>query len=431
MKKIFMIIRLAFFTLVVLFIGCASSSLRDGRSYLLDENYPEALKELTKALNNDPGNYKINRDLGIVYFKTEEYVQAIVEFQKAKRKLPKDGLLMFYLGLTYEKLGQYEKAIEEYSNYTKLSRFDQIKDKLKHRIYYLSRTMASQWAIERMKLEKEIDPVAIPDNSVAVTYFRPVSVSEELRALNVGLTDLIIYDLSIIESLTVIERIKLREIYEELGLSATDLVDQNAAPRMGKLLGASSLVTGTFTGLGVERWRVDPALGMVKTNQYELLKGIENQFARFIEVEKALVFDILKTLSIEPTKEELKKIVTNIPTESLQAFLAYSRGLEYLDRGMYSEAIKEFEKAISLDSKFRLAKERLGEANLLSKPLESISDLEIAFANAVSLDRDNREFMSEMLSSVSSGDTRRSPLIEAAVSEKEAEEVEVDILLQW
>lgn len=419
--------------IIIFTAGCSSTSLRQGRYYMAKEEYDNAIKSFKIALDNDPDNPRIQRDTGIAYYKAREYLKASSELEKAKKKLDEDGLLMFYLGLTYERLGQYEKAIQEYSGYTRLGPFNTIKKKLNQRIYLLSRQQASQWAIKRMLTEREINPAEIPNNTIAVTYFKPINVSEELKPLLIGLADLIIVDLSFVKQLTVIERIKLKEIYEELGFSTTDFVDQNTAPRMGKLLGANHLVTGTFTGINPQFWRIILAMGETKANNYQLLKGIEGDNSDFIKSEKSLVLEILKNLKIEITPEDREKIISNVPTKSLQAFLAYSRGLDYLDKGMYSKAIKELESAISIDPRFDRAKMELSNAKLLSQAIEPIKNLEISFESAMSIDKNKRDFMAGTMGVVSQGNINRAPFSEPRTIESsgEKQEIQIDILIQW
>lgn len=420
-------------TVIVVIIwiaGCGSPSLRQGRSYLANDQYAQAIEALTDALNRDPANAKIHRDLGIAYYKNWQYEQALNELKKAKQVLSKDSLVVFYLGLLYERSEQYDKAIEEYSNYTKLRRYSRLRGQIERRIQLLARQQATQWAKERMSIEKEIDVASIPDNSVAVTYFRPLGVSENLEPLHKGLADLLIVDLSIVESLRVIERNRLTEIYGELGLSSTDIVDQNTAPRMGKLLGASSIVTGAFTGLGSEQWRIDPALGFVKAGDFRSLEGVAGELAGFLRTEKELALKILEELNIKVTEAEREKILKNVPTESLAAFLAYSRGLDYADKRMYSQAAMEFREAISLDPGFDQARIHLTEVTSLSQPVESIDELEILWASEIPAEEEKNGLIAATIESVSQGDVSAAPVSEPEFFEREPE-VEVQVILRW
>ena len=415
--------------LVLLFVGFGPSKHRQGRKHLEREEYTKALAVLTDALNEEPENPEIHRDIGIAYYKTEQYEPALEELNKAKEKLDKDGQVMFFLGLTYERMEQYDKAIEEYSNYVKLGRFSGIKKKLEQRVQWLIQQQADQWIKERMKLEEQIDVASIPDNTVGVTYFKPFSVPAELKSLQIGLTDLMIIDLSMVESLTVVERIKLQELYNEMGLSSTDVIDESTAPKMGKLLGANSLVTGTFTGFGDKQWRIDPALGSVKKGELQTLGVQQGKISDFLQTEKDLVIEILKNLGIDVTPEEEKKIRQNIPTESMQAFLAYCRGLDYMDRGMYEEARKEFKNAISIDSGFDQARAHLETSTLLSQPVEGIAELESSWDSAIIAEQGRNTLLRTTIQGIAQGDIGRTPVSD--VKPTGGGEVELEVIIQW
>lgn len=416
------------FALALWIAGCASVSLRQGRWHLSREEYPQALEALKRALTGTPDNPEIHRDLGIVYYETGEFDQALEELTTAKQGLEKDGNVIFYLGLTCEQLGEYDRAIEEYSNYVRLARFRKMRRKIQQRVEQLTQQQARQWAKERMELEKDIDLASIPDNTIAVTYFKPIGISEELEPLHIGLTQILIADLRSVRGLKVVERVRLKEIYRELGFSSTELVDKDTAPRLGRLLGANSLVTGTFTGFSNEMWRVDPTLGFVKTGDLKDLEGIEGNLAGFLQIEKDLVFEVLTKLNVELTDEERDNIMRNVPTESLEAFVSYSRGLDYLDRGMYSEAKEEFKAAVSLDSGFNQAKDHLLEAQSLSQPIDSIDDLQETL-EAVSLSHEVAdEFLTTTVEEVSQGDVENPPVTE---STHESKRRKVWLWIKW
>ena len=416
--------------LVLLMIGCGAANLREGRGYLADGEYAKALEAFTDALNDDPDNPKIHRDLGIAYYKAGQYEQAAGELETAGQELEKDSKVVFYLGMTYEELEQYDKAIVEYSKYPQFRRLSQMRQKMQQRIQWLIGKQATQWAKERMKMEEVIDPASIPDNTIAVTYFKPFVASEELEPLHKGLTQLLIVDLSIVRSLKVLERIRLREVYNELGFGSTDVVDERTSPRMGKLLGANSIVTGTFTGFGDNQWRIDPAIGRVKIGSFQALDSVKGPVPLFLQVEKELVMDILDNLAVETTQEERDEILSNVPTESLQAFLAYSRGLDHLDNGLYTQAAAEFEAALALDPMFNLAEDDLMGAKLLAQPVGSTGELEDAWNSILSAEEAQRGLLAATMENTAQGDVGRVPGSEPILPEKESD-IPLEVEIRW
>lgn len=417
------------FLLSIFMLGCITTgSLRQGKKLLSEGEYDRAAEVLINALEEEPDNPEISRNLGIAYYKLGQFNQALDKLEKAKQGLPKDSRLIFYLGLVYEKLEQYDKAIEEYSNYTRLSPLSRFRRKIKERLPWLIRQEAARWAKTRLKDEENLPVQDIPDTTVAVTYFKPLTVLEGYESLHLGLTDLLIADLSLVESLSVVERIKLHKILDELGFSSTDLVDQSKAPRMGKLLGAGTLVTGAFTALE-ERLQIEPALGKVKLNEIYTLEGVEGMLANFLQIEKNLALQILDEMGLELTSEERKAISQNIPTESLAAFLAYSSGLSYEDRGMYPEAAKEYESALTLDPTFNKAILHLKEVQSLTQ-VESVDSLEQLREAALSTKSLQDEGLGTIVESISRQSMGSIPRSEADIPEG-PEEVEVEVIFTW
>ncbi|MCD6262151.1 MAG: hypothetical protein J7J52_03915 [Deltaproteobacteria bacterium] len=77
---------------------------------------------------------------------------------------------------------------------------------------------------------------------MAIFYFTNRTGNENLSVLEKGLAVMLISDLSQIEGLQVLERIRLQTLLDELNLSVSDLVDSQTTVRMGKLMGAKYLL---------------------------------------------------------------------------------------------------------------------------------------------------------------------------------------------
>jgi tetratricopeptide (TPR) repeat protein len=418
-----------FFILAIFIVGCGVSNQELGRSYLSDNDYEKALEVLTKAVKDDPNNSKVHKELGITYYKLGQYDKALSELKIAKPKLSKDSNVMLYLGLTYERMEQYDNATKEYSGYAKMIHLRRMRKLIQQRSQALTQKQAEQWAKERIRIEGVIDAGVFPENSIAVTYFKPIGISEDILPLHKGLTDLLIMDLSLVKELSVIERIKMKEIYNELGLSSTSLVDESTAPRFGKLLGASFIITGAFTDIGNEKWRIDPMLGKVKLNTVQNIESVEGKLREFLQIEKSLVFNILNMMNIKLSLDEREKILRNIPTESLDAFLAYSRGIDYADKGMYAEATKEFENAVSLDPDFTQARKNLNESMSLQSPIGTPDNVEIVLDQELNLTEIGATVLTTTTESVSKSEINQSPI--SSPEQTEPQEIPIKFIIKW
>ena len=126
----------------------------------------------------------------------------------------------------------------------------------------------AKWALQN---ENNLQTSDIPNNSLAVLYFKNLSNSQELTPLQKGLTDMMITDLSQIQRLNVVERVKMQKLLEEMGLGYTGLIDEKTAPRFGKLIGANRLINGSFLDLNSEKIQLQA--GMIGVKKREFTQG--------------------------------------------------------------------------------------------------------------------------------------------------------------
>jgi hypothetical protein len=103
---------------------------------------------------------------------------------------------------------------------------------------------------------------------------------------------------------------------------------------------------------------------------------------RIFQLEKDLVFEIINQMGISLTQEE-RDAIEIIPTENLLAFMAYCRGLDYEDRGLYNRAVEEYRTAVNLDPQFFPASVNLKRSESLSFEHIGIRQL-VSQYNAVS-----------------------------------------------
>ena len=84
--------------------------------------------------------------------------------------------------------------------------------------------------------------------TIAIMSFSNGSVFEHetFAPLSTGITELLIHELSQNDAIRVVEREQLQKVLDEIGLGATDRVDQATAARIGRLVGAQHVIVGGF-----------------------------------------------------------------------------------------------------------------------------------------------------------------------------------------
>jgi len=214
---------------------------------------------------------------------------------------------------------------------------------------------------------------------------------------------MIITDLSQVHDLKVVERVRMQKMLEEIGLGQTGLVDESTAPRMGKLLGAKRMVKGTFVDLNEQQIRIDG--GMIETTTGKFMKTDQSSgdLERFFRLEKNLVFSIINEMGIQLTDAE-RKAIQYIPTESMLAFLAYSKGLDAEDRGDFEVAREQYSEAVKLDPGFSAAGERMNQAESMEMGTSDIEQVETSLdTQPTTVEYDTRTRLESSMSNIDSG----------------------------
>src|SRR5436190_1052730 len=97
-------------------------------------------------------------------------------------------------------------------------------------------------------------------------------------------------------------------------------------------------------------------------------------FKQLLDLEKQLVFGLTSELGIQLTEAERQRILRQ-GTKNLAAFLAYSKGLEALDRGDYRAAAAAFAQAVHADPSFQQAQQQQQAAEAAPVLQASAGDL--------------------------------------------------------
>jgi TolB-like protein len=180
-----------------------------------------------------------------------------------------------------------------------------------------------------------------------------IGTDASLAPLSVGLAHLVITDLAKISGLTLVERERIQVMLDEMAMAGEGRVDQGTAARAGRLLRASRVVQGVVrqTEEGV---RLEAAVVRTSDGTVEATGGAGDRLHRLFALEKTVVLDLVAQLGIPLTPGE-RRALSERPTEDLQAFLAFSRGLQAEESGDYRSATRLFAWAADRDPAFGAA----------------------------------------------------------------------------
>jgi len=358
---------LAPFSLALLFAACAGGP---GPAQVTPADLAGIEADRAEAAQDPDALTRV----GIRFYDAQAYGRALEVLTSALTLRPAFTTAI-YLGLSEAALGQFDDAERTFRLAGALPISSSQRDELEGRMAKLSRARLVAEAKQTIARESTLSTRAPLPNTVAVMPWTFVGSDQSLRPLGVGVTHLMVTDLSQIASLKLVERERVQALLDEMALTAAGRADPATAVRTGRLLRASLVVHGivreTRDGIRVEATVVRTSDGTVEASG-----GAGDRLNRLFAVEKAVVLDLVGQLGLALSPAE-RRALSERPTEDIQTFLAFSRGLEAQHRGDYASATRLFAAATERDPAFGAAR-RLLEVNARLAPPMSDGSLRTA-----------------------------------------------------
>ncbi len=206
--------------------------------------------------------------------------------------------------------------------------------------------------VKKEDVKAKEEPAAVVDQvpkTMAVLPFENNSVTDPDRyaPLSKGLSAMLITDLkNSSTSLQLIERDKIQALLKEIALGQSGSVDQSTAVRAGKILGAQSIVFGSFMVLG-NQVRMDARIIKVETSEVVMAESIMGESGGIMNLAMELAGKIARSMKVAFKPPQVKS------EGDINAALYFSKGLDALDRGDKKEARRLFSKCIELDPAYK------------------------------------------------------------------------------
>jgi len=315
---------------------------------------PAEIPALKAQAAQEPRNAQVRFRLAAALMAAGQCDSAVVVANAGQMLAPAEALGPMVIGGCQEKDGRYDLAFATYSDFA--NKYPQARGVAAVRALaqIALRTQATQTAKLALARESTLTTLAPEPATVAVL---PVTIAGDsgLQPLSRGLAELMLTDLAMVRSLRLLERIQVGALLDELKLGQSERADASTAARVGRLLRAERMVQGVAT---------IPQNGPVRMSA-SVVRGDGNMrtgaeangsFKQLLDLEKQIVFGLATELGIQLTEAERQRILRQGP-KNLAAFLAYSKGLEALDRGDYRVAAAAFGAAVRADPSFHSAVE--------------------------------------------------------------------------
>lgn len=347
-KKLSLCIVLA----AVILGGCLSSM--KGESALRSGNYQEAVPLLRESVASNPNNWEAREKLAYALLNAGDPKAALVELNTVRAQAPKEGsLALLYIGLAQLKLDNSEAALVAWRSYNDKTK-PLVKAEIARLITLVEIDESKKAAKAALAQEASRSVSSVKPGSFAVFNFGVQGQDPALPAIQKALTAMTISDLAQIKGVSVIERVRMQALLDEMKLGQSGAVDAATAPKAGKLLGADNLVVGNVN---------DPAgkVGVVSSTASATRGAVVGSFSvsqgkdKFYELQKDVVANILKVNNIKLDAETTNTVLKEYHTRSYQAVVYFGQGLEAQDRGDYQASKDYFALAVREDPNFKLA----------------------------------------------------------------------------
>ncbi len=194
--------------------------------------------------------------------------------------------------------------------------------------------------------------VAILDFDVGAAIGQPAS---DLEALRRGLAAMTISELAVNPAIRVVERAQIQQILQEQDLAKTDRVDPATALRLGHLLNAHYMVTGTVFALHND-FRITARLFNVETTQILKTDEVRGKLDNLFDLVTQLAAALMHDTNLPPLEQHVMEEHRSAGTPPTQAVMAYSRAVLYADRGDTQRAVEQYRRAIAAFPNYTQAK---------------------------------------------------------------------------
>lgn len=287
--------------------------------------------------------------IGIRFFEAGRLERAADVLGAALAIDPREFPAVVYRGLAFERLDQVDSARQVYRNAIARGMPGGDRRELEGRLTVLDRRQLRSEIRAVLAREATLGTIPAPPHSLAILPWTFVGSDSTLRPLERGIAHLLLTDLAKVSRLVLVERERVQVLLEEMAAGTNGRVDPATAARSGRLLGAAHVLQGvvreTADGRGVT---LEAQVVRTRDGEVAATGRVSEGLSDLYAMEKAIVFQVIEQLGIPLSPAESREI-SERPRADLQAFLAFSRGLEAGDRGDWQAASAFFARAATRD----------------------------------------------------------------------------------
>lgn len=201
-------------------------------------------------------------------------------------------------------------------------------------------------------------PALAHATTLAVLPLEKGAAGQEYEGLGTAIAGMIVSDLVGAPGLEIVERERLDDLLTEVELGESGFVDPKTAQKLGKGLGAELVLIGSYSVVK-DTLALDGRLVEVESGRVLDGAAADGPVQDFVTVEKTLVEGLMVHLDTTLDARGRRAFYSRVPTESWEAFKAYSRGEARVGAGELDAARSAFQEALAADPEFTAAIEGL------------------------------------------------------------------------
>ncbi len=186
---------------------------------------------------------------------------------------------------------------------------------------------------------------------VAVLDFDVSSVQgserEQYDALGRGLAAMTLTELTANPGVRVVERTQLQQILQEQNLGHEGRMDDATMSRIGKLIGARYMVTGTLINI-MGNLRIDTRIFNTETSEVLKTQSVRGKMDNIFDMIPRLAQQLMRDANVPPLERRaMQEFRQANPAPPTNAVMAYSRAVLYADRGEKDRAVEQYRRALT------------------------------------------------------------------------------------
>jgi len=198
--------------------------------------------------------------------------------------------------------------------------------------------------------------IAILDFDLGLTMGANHEAAADYDALRRGLASLTITEIAANPAIRVVERAQLQQILQEQNLGREGRVDPSTISRIGRLLGARYMVTGTFYD-NHGQVKVNSRLFNVETGEILKTSEVTGRMDNLFDLVPRLAQQLVRDANLPPLERRaMEEFRQQNPAPPTQAVMAYSRAVLYADRGDTNRAVEQYRHALEVFPQYTQAR---------------------------------------------------------------------------